>query len=80
MPLLIIAKVQLLFYNVPAEVGKSFLQVKNLVTAQTQLRLYSEQQRVFGSSNICYCPKPMYMHHASHWSLFKKDHDSGPHV
>ena len=35
----------------PAEVGKSFLLVKNLVTAQTQLRLYSEQQRAFGISN-----------------------------
>ena len=31
--------------------GKNF--VKNLVTAQTQLRSYSEQQRVFGNSNIC---------------------------
>ena len=39
----------------PAEVGKSVLRVKNLVTAQTQLRLYSEQQRAFGISNICYC-------------------------
>ena len=28
---------------------------KNLVTAQTQLHLYSEQQGVFGISNICYC-------------------------
>ena len=31
--------------------GKNF--VKNLVTAQTQLRSYSEQQRAFGNSNIC---------------------------
>ena len=31
--------------------GKNF--VKILVTAQTQLRSYSEQQRVFGNSNIC---------------------------
>ena len=28
---------------------------KNLVTVQTQLRLYSEEQRAFGISNICYC-------------------------
>ena len=41
----------------PAEVGKSFMWVKNLVTAQTQLRLYSEQQRAFGISNICYYTK-----------------------
>ena len=27
--------------------------VKKLVTAQTQLRSYSEQQRAFGNSNIC---------------------------
>ena len=40
--------------SLPTEVRKSFLQVKNLVTAQTQLRLYSEQQRAFGISNICY--------------------------
>ena len=32
-------------------VGKNF--VKILVTAQTQLRSYSEQQRAFGNSNIC---------------------------
>ena len=31
--------------------GKNF--VKVLVTAQTQLRSYSEQQRAFGNSNIC---------------------------
>ena len=31
--------------------GKNF--VKILVTAQTQLRSYSEQQRAFGNSNIC---------------------------
>ena len=31
--------------------GKNF--VKLLVTAQTQLRSYSEQQRAFGKSNIC---------------------------
>ena len=29
--------------------------VKILVTAQTQLRSYSEQQRAFGNSNICNC-------------------------
>ena len=39
----------------PTEVGKSFLQVKKLVTAQILLHLYSEQQRAFGISNICYC-------------------------
>ena len=33
--------------------GKNF--VKSLVTAQTQLRSYSEQQRAFGNSNICNC-------------------------
>ena len=33
--------------------GKNF--VKLLVTAQTQLRSYSEQQRAFGNSNICNC-------------------------
>ena len=38
----------------PGEAGKSFLQVKNLVTAQTQLHLYSEQQRALGISNVCY--------------------------
>ena len=32
-------------------VGKNF--VKILVTAQMQLRSYSEQQRAFGNSNIC---------------------------
>ena len=31
--------------------GKNF--VKILVTAQTQLHSYSEQQRAFGNSNIC---------------------------
>ena len=31
--------------------------VKNLVTAQMQLRSYSEQQRAFGNSNICNCHK-----------------------
>ena len=31
--------------------GKNFLKI--LVTAQTQLRSYSEQQRAFGKSNIC---------------------------
>ena len=34
-------------------VGKNF--AKSLVTAQTQLRSYSEQQRAFGNSNICNC-------------------------
>ena len=33
--------------------GKKF--VKILMTAQTQLRSYSEQQRAFGNSNICNC-------------------------
>ena len=33
--------------------GKNF--VKILVTAQTQLCSYSEQQRAFGNSNICNC-------------------------
>ena len=33
--------------------GKNF--VKILVTAQTQLPSYSEQQRAFGNSNICNC-------------------------
>ena len=33
---------------------QKFLAGKNLVTAQMQLGLYSEQQRVFGISNICY--------------------------
>ena len=65
-PLLIILKVQLRL-RVTAEVqlrlrvtrrswqklfaGKNF--VKILVTAQTQLRSYSEHQRAFGNSNIC---------------------------
>ena len=31
--------------------GKNFIKI--LVTAQTQLRSYSEQQRAFGNSNIC---------------------------
>ena len=31
--------------------GKNFLKI--LVTAQTQLHSYSEQQRAFGNSNIC---------------------------
>ena len=35
--------------------GKNF--VKILVTAQTQLRSYSEQQTAFGNSNICNCGK-----------------------
>ena len=61
-PLLTIVKVQLrlrssVHYSsfLPAEVGKSFFAGKNLVTAKTQLRLYSEQQRAFGISNICHC-------------------------
>ena len=33
----------------------SFFVGKNLVTAQTQLRLNSEQQRAFGIGNICNC-------------------------
>ena len=33
--------------------GKNFLTI--LVTVQTQLRSYSEQQRAFGNSNICNC-------------------------
>ena len=33
--------------------GKNF--VKILVTTQTQLRSYSEQQRAFENSNICNC-------------------------
>ena len=43
----------------PAEVG-TFLggRGKNLVTVQTQLRLYGEQQRAFGISNICYSGAP----------------------
>ena len=39
--------------------GKNFVNI--LVTAQTQLRSYSEQQRAFGNSNICNwlkCPGP----------------------
>ena len=41
--------------------GKKF--VKILVTAQTQLRSYSEQQRTFGNSNICNC-------HATRGTIF----------
>ena len=59
-PLLIMAKEQLRLRApahycpfLPAEVGKRFFAGKNLVTAQTQLRLYSELQRAFGISNIC---------------------------
>ena len=57
-PLLIIPKVQLRLRVTRRSwqklfAGKNF--VKNLVTAQTQLRSYSEQQRVFGNSNICNC-------------------------
>ena len=48
------AKVQLRLRFLPAEVGRSFFVDKNLVTAQMQLRLYSEQQRAFWISNICY--------------------------
>ena len=57
-PLLIIPKVQL-FLRVTRRswqklfAGKNF--VKILVTAQTQLRSYSEQHRAFGNSNICNC-------------------------
>ena len=32
---------------------QEFFAGKNSVTAQTQLRLYSEQQRAFGISDIC---------------------------
>ena len=60
-PLLIILKVELCLCALahycsflPADVGKSFFAGKNLVAAQTQLRLYSEQQRAFEMSNICY--------------------------
>ena len=60
-PLLIIRKVQLRLRTaayyclfLPAEVGKSFFACKNLVTAQTQLPLYSEQQSACGISSICY--------------------------
>ena len=41
---------QLRLLVLPAEVGKSF----KCADAQTQLRLYSEQQRAFEISNICY--------------------------
>ena len=37
---------------------QKFFAGKNLVTAQTQLRLYSKQQRAFGISNICYSQLP----------------------
>ena len=62
-PPLIIPKVQLCLrvtrrsatalVRYPQKFGKKILWVKNLVTAQMQLCLYSEQQRVFGVSNIC---------------------------
>ena len=55
-PLLIIPKVQLRLRVTRRSwqklfAGKNF--VKILVTAQTQLRSCSEQQRAFGNSNIC---------------------------
>ena len=55
-PLLIIPKVQLRLRVTrrswqKLSAGKNF--VKILVTAQTQLHSYSEQQRAFGNSNIC---------------------------
>ena len=65
-PLLIIPKVQLrlcvtrrsatALARYPQKLAKLFAGknfVKILVTAQTQLRSYSEQQRAFGNSNIC---------------------------
>ena len=62
-PLLIIMEVQLrlrvtrriltVLACYPQKLAKVFLRVKNLVTAQAQLHLYSEQQRAFGISNIC---------------------------
>ena len=67
-PLLIIPKVQLRLRVTrssatalacyPQKLAKLFVGnnfVKILVTAQTQLRSYSEQQRAFGNSNICNC-------------------------
>ena len=55
-PLLIIPKVQLRLRVTRRSwqklfAGKNFVII--LVTAQTQLRSYSEQQRAFGNSNIC---------------------------
>ena len=59
-PLLIITKVQLHLHApahycsfLPAAISRFFAD-ENLVTANTQLRLYSEQQRAFRISNICY--------------------------
>ena len=55
-PLLIIPKVQLRLRFTRRSWQKLFVGknlVKILVTAQTQLRSYSEQQRAFGNSNIC---------------------------
>ena len=58
-PLLIIAKVQLSLRVLPVKVRRRcffffFFAGKTLGTAQTQFHLYSEQQRAFGISNICY--------------------------
>ena len=57
-PLLIIPKVQLRLRVTRRSwqklfAGKNFVTI--LVTAQTQLRSYSEQQSAFGNSNICNC-------------------------
>ena len=55
-PLLIIPKVQLCLRVTRRSWQKLFASknlVKILVTAQTQLHSYSEQQRAFGISNIC---------------------------
>ena len=46
--------------------GKNFIKI--LVTVQTQLHSYSEQQRAFGNSNICNC-------HIVHLSLAKNRND-----
>ena len=48
--------------------GKNF--VKILVTAQKQLRSYSEQQSAFGNSNICNCERAL----TSLPTLDQKDH------
>ena len=52
--------------------GKNF--VKILVTAQTQLRLYSELQRAFGNSNICNCgySGPCWQAQMVRWTCRKK--------
>ena len=88
-PLLIIPKVQLRLRVTRRSWQKLFADknfVENLVTAQTQLRSYSEQQRAFVNSNICTggpvkldsmwqhrLTRPLHVQHTYYRMIFKQN-------